>query len=383
MKRALCMLVALLFVPMAAFAQNPLEESAPFQMETPSYLLMEASTGTVIFEKNADERRPVASLTKLMTLLLTLEALEEGTITLNDQVAVSTYAAGMGGSQALLDAGSSYKLEELLKSTIVASANDSSVALAEHIAGTEGNFVEQMNARAQALGLSGTAYQNATGLPAAGQYTSARDIATLSREVGKHPRYFQYSTIWMDQIKHKGGRVTDLTNTNRLVRFYDACDGFKTGSTNEAKYCISATAQKDGTRLIAVVLGTPASQTRFNEARAMLEYGFSTYRLFSVCAKGDLLGMQVAVAHGGKDALDAAAGEGLSLLIRRGEESTISLEVALPESVQAPIERGDAIGEVRVLKSGTQIAAFPAVAGTDVGLPGYLEALLRILKSWK
>lgn len=383
MKRGICLLLALLLLPAAAFAAEPLEQGAPLAFETPSYLLMEASTGQVIFEKNADERRPVASVTKLMTLLLILEALEEGTIALSDQVMVSKAAASMGGSQALLDADSQYKLEDLLKSTIVASANDAAVALAEHLSGSEQNFVVQMNARAQTLGLTNTAYQNCTGLPAAGQYTTARDVASLSREVGMHPRFFQYSRIWMDTITHKGGRVTDLTNTNRLVRFYDICDGFKTGSTNEARYCISATAQKDGMRLIAVLLGTPASQTRFNEARQMLEYGFATYRLFSVCAKGDLLGMKVAVAHGGADAVDAAAGESMVMLIRRGDESGISLEVALPDSVEAPVERGQKLGEVRVLQNGIQVATLSAVASADVGLPGFLEALLRILQAWK
>ncbi len=381
MKRLLSFLLALL-LPAAAFA-SPLEAAAPFDLETPSYLLMEASTGQIVFEKNADERRPVASVIKLMTILLTLEALDAGSISLGDSVTVSRGAAGMGGSQALLDAGSEYKLEELLKSTIVASANDAAVALSEHIAGTEANFVDQMNARAAALGMSNTVYKNCTGLPADGQYTTARDVATVSRELGQHAQFFKYSTIWMDTLKHKGGRVTDLTNTNRLVRFYEGCDGFKTGSTNEARYCVSATAKKDGMRLIAVVLGTPASQTRFNEARKILEYGFSTYRLFPVFSEGDQLDMQVKVTRGGTDAVDAAVGSGMTLLMRRGTEAGLSLEVALPESVEAPVRRGDVLGEVRVLQNGRRIATLPAVADADVGLPGYLEALLRILSAWR
>lgn len=383
MKRLLCLILAVLLFPQAAAVAGPLEEEAPYKFETPSYLLMEASTGQVIFEHNADERRPVASVIKLMTILLVLEALEAGTVSLNDMVTVSQYAAGMGGSQVFLDAGSKYKLEELLKSMIVASANDAAVALAEHIGGSESNFSERMNARAAELGLTNTHYVNSTGLPVSGQYTTARDVATLSREVGKHPQYFNYSTIWMDTITHKDGRVTDLTNTNRLIRFYDACDGFKTGSTDEARYCISATAQQDGMRLIAVLLGTSASQTRFNEARQMLEYGFSTYKLLTICDVGDSLGMQVAVERGGSDTVDAVAGEKMTLLIRRGEESSLSLEVALKDSVFAPIERGDILGEVRVLKNGERIATLPAVAGQNVGLPGYLEALLKILNQWR
>ncbi|MCL1964687.1 MAG: D-alanyl-D-alanine carboxypeptidase [Firmicutes bacterium] len=382
MKKLVSVLLAVLLLPASALAAA-LEQGAPFALQTPSYVLMEASTGNVIFEHNADQQRPVASVTKLMTILLALEALEAGTISLGDMVMVSREAAGMGGSQALLDAGSAYKLEELLKSTIVASANDAAVALAEHIAGTEQNFVSRMNERALELALSGTVYKNTTGLPAAGQHTTARDVANLSRELAKHPQYFKYSTIWMDTIEHKGGRVTDLTNTNRLVRFYEGCDGFKTGSTNEAKYCVSATAKKDGMRLIAVVLGTPASQTRFNEARQMLEYGFASYRLFSVCQQGDRLGMQVAVTRGGMDAVDVAAGESLTVLLKRGEESGISLEVALPDAIEAPVLRGDVLGEIRVLKDGQRVGTLPAVADADVRLPGYLEALLRILNGWR
>jgi D-alanyl-D-alanine carboxypeptidase (penicillin-binding protein 5/6) len=386
MKKCMALLLAallMLALPMAPVWAEPLEAEVPLSLETPSYLLMEASTGQVIFERGADERRPVASVTKLMTILLTLEALEKGDLKLDESVDVSKAAAGMGGSQALLDASSSYKLEELLKSMIVASANDSAVALAERMAGSEANFVEQMNARAAELGMANTQYKNCTGLPAEGQYTTARDVAALSRAVGGHPKFFQYSTIWMDTIAHAGGRVTDLTNTNRLIRFYDGCDGFKTGSTNEARYCISATAMKDGMRLIAVVLGTSASQTRFNEARKMMEYGFSTYKLMNVCAEGDALNMEVAVSRGGADTVGVVMGKGMNLLIRRGEEAGISMEVALPETVQAPLKRGDALGEVRVLQNGAQIATLPAVAGADVGLPGYLAALLRLLDMWR
>jgi len=382
MRKIFLLFLAIMLIPTGAFAE-PMENNPPFAMETPSYLLMEASTGQVIFEKNADDKRPVASITKMMTILLVVEAVENGTLAMGDKIIVSATAAGMGGSQALLDADSQYGAEELLKSTIVASANDSAVALAEHIAGSEENFVEMMNKRARELELSNTAYRNCTGLPAQGQYTSARDVAVLSREVGKYPLFFKYSTIWMDTIQHKGGRVTDLTNTNRLVRFYDGCDGFKTGSTNEARYCISATAKKDGMRLIAVVLGTSASQTRFNEARKMLEHGFSTYKLFNVCQAGDSLGMELSVKRGGVDSVSVAAGESVVLLMRRGEESGVSLEVALPESVNAPLRGGEVVGEVRVIKNGVVMDTIPAVAGKDVRLPGYLEALLRILQEWK
>lgn len=265
-------LMILSLLPGLAKADDtPMEAEAPIALTSPSAILCEASTGRVVFEKNADERRPVASVNKVMTILLTLEALDEGRVSVQDQVTVSPRAASMGGSQAFLDAGERYPLGELLKTVIVASANDSAVAIAEHLAGAEEAFVKLMNARADELGLQNTHYVNCTGLPAPDHYTTARDVAKLSAQLDLHPLYYRYSTIWMDEIRHRGGRVTALTNTNRLVRFYPGCDGYKTGSTNEARYCISATAKKDGMRLIAVVLGTPAGQTRFDEARAMLE----------------------------------------------------------------------------------------------------------------
>ena len=350
-KKAVCLLLGCLILFSSALAA-PLEAAPPLELQSPSYLLMEESTGEIICEKNADERRPVASVTKLMTLLLTFEALEDGSVRLSDSVTCSKNAAGMGGSQALLDAGSQYKLEDLLRSTIIASANDSAVALAEHIAGTEENFVDRMNARAAQLGMNDTAYQNCTGLPAKGQFTTARDVATLSREMANHPDYFKYSTVWMDTLTHPGGRITDLTNTNRLVRFYQGCDGFKTGSTNEARYCISATARQGDMRLIAVVLGAPASLTRFNEARKLLEYGFASYQLLEVCSQGDLLEQNVSVSRGGADAVGVAAGETAKLLVKKGAEKGLSLQVALPKTVKAPVRRNEVLGEIRVVKDG-------------------------------
>ncbi len=361
----------------------PLETAPSIKMDAVSAVLIEASTGQPIFAVNADERRPVASITKLMTILLTLEALDAGEVKLEDQVLSSSRASGMGGSQALLDGNQYYRLEDLLKSTIIASANDAAVALAEHLAGAEEVFVQRMNARAQELGLDNTRYANCTGLPADGQYTTARDVAELSRRLDAHPRYYNYSTIWMDTITHKGGRVTDLTNTNRLVRFYENCDGYKTGSTNEARYCVSASAKRGNLRLIAVVLGSSGSQARFDTARAMLDYGFANYQLVQAAKRGEKVGMQVAVRRGAQDAVDAVIGEALSLLMRRGEEKSLSLEAVLPDSVSAPIREGEALGEVRVLRDGQEIRRLPLVAAGEVLLPGMLEGLLRILQGWR
>jgi len=375
-----CMLLAMLMLFASAKAQeeNPMESGTPFELTSPSVILTEASTGRVIFEKNADERRPVASVTKVMTILLTLEAIDEGRLSLNDSVPVSARASGMGGSQVFLDANASYKLRDLLKSVIIASANDAAVAIAEYMDGAEEAFVRRMNERAAQLGLEDTHYVNCTGLPAQGHYTTARDVARLSAQLDSHPLYYEFSTVWMDELTHKSGRVTQLTNTNRLVRFYSGCDGYKTGSTNEARYCISATAKKNSLRLIAVVLGAGAGQTRFDEARQMLEYGFSAYQLFTPVKEGDALNMDVPVHLGGSDTVSAVSGAASSLLMKKGEQGTVSLEVALVDRVSAPVKKGDVLGEIRVKKGEEVVQVLPAVAGETVELPGVVNALLRI-----
>ncbi len=382
MKRWLCMLLVLALWTGCAHAA-PLETAVPVELTTPSAVLVEAETGTVIFEKGADEKRQAASVTKLMTLLICLEKLETGEISLTDQVTISPEAAGQIGSQALLDAHASYPLETLLHATIIASANDAACALAEHMAGSESSFAEVMNQRAQELGMNSTYYTNSTGLPDDKQYTTARDVAVLACEVCRHPLYFEHASVWMDTLTHPSGRTTDLTNTNRLVRFYPGCDGLKTGSADASKYCLAATAQKNGLRLIAVVLGTPNSQTRFDEARAMLDYGFANYKRVTLLQAGDRLGKTVRVKMGMQDELEAAAGSGVSMLIRPGQEKQLSMEVELPEVVDAPVKQGDTLGVVRVLLNGEIIAKLPAVASEDVGMPGLLEGFVRLFANWR
>ena len=375
---ALCLC---LWVPLAGAA--PLEQGTPMELTSPSVILAETATGTVIFEKNADVRREAASITKMMTALLVLEALQRGDVNLDDQVTVSTHAAGQKGSQALLDANAVYSLEDLLRTTIMASANDSAVALAEKLCGSEDAFVQRMNQRAAELGMGNTCYVNATGYPQEGQYTTARDVMTLSCEVAKHPEYHKYASVWIDTLTHPGGRITDLTNTNRLVRFYEGCDGFKTGSTDGAKYCLSATVEKNGMRLVAVVLGTPNSQTRFNEARSMLDYGFANYQRTVIANKGDLLGESIAVKGGSAEQVELMLGSGLSMLLRNGQQSALKLELALPESVEAPVAQGDVLGTVNVLLEGKVIARLNCVAADDVPRPGFIEGLYRILNNWR
>ena len=371
-----------LLVPMTA-AARPLEDGTPMSLTSPAAILAETATGTIIFEKNADERREVASITKLMTALLVMEAIDRGDVQLNDSVQVSQNAAAMKGSQALLDANATYSLEDLLRTTIMASANDSAVALSEYLCGSEEAFVARMNARAGELGMTNTHYVNCTGYPQEGQYTTARDVCTLCCEVAKHPLYTKYSSVWIDKLNHPGGRVTDLTNTNRLVRFYQGCDGFKTGSTDAAKYCLAATAEKNGMRLVAIVLGTPVSQTRFDEARAMLDYGFANYQRIAIANKGDLLGETLPIHGGAADTVDLALGSGLSMLLKNGQQSGLKMELALPEYADAPIAKGDILGTVNVMLNGQVIAKLNCVAATDVPRPGFIEGLYRILNNWR
>lgn len=372
-----------LFTTAVPTGAQPLEETAPVSIGAPAYLLVEADTGTVIFEKNADEARQVASITKLMTILLLLERIDQGQMALTDSVTVSKTAAATPGSTALLDAGASYPVEDLLRATIVASGNDSAVALAEYAAGSESNFVRLMNEKAAALGLKNTVYVNCTGLPASGQHTTARDVAAIACAVSRYPLYYTFSSLWLSKITHPSGRVTDLTNTNRLVRFYTDCDGLKTGSTNEAKYCVAATAQRGGMRLIAVVLGANTSQARFDDARAMLDYGFATYTRTQVITAGELTGFQVPVTRGARDSADVAAGRGLSMLLRAGQADQLSVELILPESIQAPMAAGTEIGRMRVLLAGRTVAELPAVLASDVRLPGFLEGFMRIGELWR
>ncbi len=384
-KKWISTLLAVYFLlsPVCLRAQRvPLESEAPFELEAASVLLMDAGTGTVILEKNADEKRPVASVTKLMTILLVLEALDDGKITLEQEVTVSKAAAGMGGSQALLDAGGIYPLSELLKSLIIASANDSAVALAELLMGSEENFAAAMNRRAQELGLNDTHYVNASGLPAEGQYTTARDVAELSREVLKHPTYFEYSGIWMDEIVHKGGRVTQLVNTNRLIRFYEGADGVKTGSTNEAKYCVSATAKRGDERFLAVVLGAPTGAKRFDLAGKLLNYAFENYYTKTFLVKGQVIDKQIPVSGALSRSISASALCDLSVLVKRGEEKNWTMEFNLPKCVRAPQRKGEVIGQAIALRCGERVTDVPIVLCEEIPKLGIPAIIREIFFRW-
>ena len=368
--------------PLPELSGEPLLESPPMTLNCASALLLEPESGQVIFELNADAPRPVASVTKVMTILLTLEAIDAGRITLNDVVTISPDAAGMGGSQVLLDVGERQSVSLLLKSMIVGSANDAAVALAEALYGSEELCAAQMNARAEALGMTSTHFVNCTGLPAEGQHTSARDVAIMSMAMFSHPLYFQYSRIWLDEVDHGDGRTTQLTNTNKLIRLYTGCDGGKTGSTDEAGYCISATAERGDMRLIAVVLGAPSGTERFEAAKEMFDYGFANYRLYPVAQRGTPIRGRLPVTGGESDSLALELDGDLTLLILKGSEQDIRLSPNLPESVEAPIGLGERIGSVNVVVEGKNVAAIPIVASEAVGAKGLFPGLCRFWQNW-
>ena len=386
MRKFACLLLALaLLAPCAARGElmdTALETAPPIPLLCESAVLVEPESGQILFEQTADERRPVASVTKVMAILLALEALEAGRATLEDPVPVSQTAAGMGGSQVLLDAGETLPFETLLKSMIVGSANDATVAIGEYLYGSHQLFVDRMNERAQELGMADTHFVNSTGLPAEGHYTTARDVARMTVEMLKHPLYFEYSTIWLDSVIHESGRETQLTNTNRLIRLYDGCDGGKTGSTNEAGYCISATAERGGMRLIAVVLGAQSSSDRFDTAASMFDYGFANYRLYPVAKSGAKIKGEIPVEGGNLPSIALMLQGDLTLLMKKGTEQSVELLPNLPQSVQAPLDMGDAVGSVDVVLDGRKIARIAVVAAQAVGRQDFADGLRRVFGRW-
>ncbi len=366
-----------------AAATAPANTADSFSFNCKAALLIDADTGTVLYEKNADEKLPVASVTKVMTLLLAFEALDQGKFALDDQIVVSANAAGMGGSQALLDANGKYKAGDLLKTIIVASANDSSVAMAELISGSESLFVEAMNARAAELGMVNTHFVNCTGLPAEGQYTTARDVALMSRQLIKHPLFFQYSKVWMFDLQHANGRITQLSNTNKLTRFYDGCDGIKTGSTDEAGYCLSSSAKRGDTRFQAVVLGANTSQERNTYVTKLFDYAFATYKSVSLYAAGDAVQSGIRVWGGQLTTMNAVTNERVSALVKKGEEGKVDKSIELYQPVNAPVEKGEQIGILRVYKDGQLVDEYPLLADRDVLEAGFWTNITKILDTLK
>ena len=362
------------------------ENGGTVTVTAPSVLLMEASSGKVLFEKDADTKRPPASVTKVMTILLIYDALSEGKIHKEDVVTVSEYAASMGGSQVFLEAGEEQTVDTLLKCIIVSSANDACVAMAELIAGTEEAFVQQMNERAKGLGMKNTVFKNCNGLDADGHVTTARDIALMSRElITKYPDVYEYTKIWMDTIIHKtkkGESEFGLSNTNKLIRQYSYATGLKTGSTGEAKFCLSATAPKDGIALIAVIMAAPDVNARFADAQTLLNYGFSVCRKYED-RDWESLKKAVKVKRGETDQVEAVQEQGFSYVDVSGTDlSGIEKKVLPDNSLEAPVKKGQKAGKVQYLLGGKTIGEVDLVTTEEVPAMSLKKAIEDVLDSF-
>ena len=345
-------------------------------VEAQAALLMEKTTGQVLYAKNEHEQLEPASVTKVMTLLLAMEALDEGRIRYDDTVTVSAYAASMGGSQVFLSEGEQITVEDLFKAICVASGNDASVAMAEHIAGVTELFVEQMNARAKQLGMNDTHFVNCTGLPAEGHVTSAWDIALMSRElILHHPDIRRFTTIWMDTLR---GGSFQLSNTNKLIRFYDGATGLKTGSTDAAGFCISATAERDGMELIAVIMKGQTADKRNTDAKTLLNYGFSTYALVEIAPQEPLA--PVPVRLGAEDAVQPVLPSGSALLVEKTKAGQLTQSVELPAEVEAPVAAGQALGTLTVRAGDEVLLELPLQAEQAVEKLSWGGMLTRLLR---
>ena len=373
-KTVLPLFLAVIFLLSAAPARADVPDCVPFEVNAESAVLMEMSTGTVLYAKNADRALPPASVTKIMTLLLFMEEVDAGNIALDEEITVSEYAASMGGSQVYLEAGETMTAEDLLKCVIIASANDAAVTLAEKVAGSEEAFVARMNKRAEELGMANTHFENVTGLDdtAVKHLTSAYDIALMSKALLAHETITKYSTIWMDSIR---GGAFGLTNTNRLVRFYPGITGLKTGSTSKAGFCMSATAKRDGMHLIAVVMGSPTRDIRNAAAKELLDYGFAGYSLYE--SPGGRAG-EVPV-KGGVEDLCGAVKPPVSMLMAKGKSRGVTEEILLDGSVTAPVKEGQRVGVVRYLSEGEVLREEPVTAASAIPRIGFGGLLLRML----
>lgn len=372
----------------AAEAAAPVDAVAGPEIAAPSALLMEASTGQVIYEKNADEKRSPASVTKVMTLILIFDAIDSGKIKMTDEVVTSAHAKSMGGSQVFLEEGEIQTVETLIKCIVIASGNDASVAMAEYIAGTEDEFVRMMNERAAGLGMTNTHFVDCCGLTESPEHlTTARDIALMSRElINKYPQIHNYSTIWMENITHvtkQGTREFGLSNTNKLLKMATnfKVTGLKTGSTSIAKYCLSATAEKDGVRLIASIMAAPDFKARFADAQTLLNYGYANCKLYEDTEMPEL--PQMEVTDGVEDTVPLKYGGGFSYLSLSGEDFTaVEKKLMIPEALEAPVEPGERAGVLRYELNGKALGEVDILTDGSVKKAGYRDYLGKLKRAW-
>lgn len=364
MKKVICFFICVCFMmqSVVVFAEG----NTDLGLNAKSAILMEEATGNILYESNPNERLPIASVTKVMTMLLIMEAVDSGKISLDDMVTVSENAMSYGGSTMFLETGEQLTVNDMLKGIAVASANDGCVAMAEHLAGSESAFVDMMNEKAKELGMENTHFMNTNGLDEDDHYSSARDVAIMSRELMKHETIFNYTSIWMDTLR--GGKF-QLANTNKLIRFYDGANGLKTGSTSKALCCLSAAAKRNDMQLIAVVLGAPTSAERFASAKSLLDYGFANYAVNTQITAGDEV-QKIAVEKGVDKEVGVVAGDSCSTLVKKGQEDNITKEIKIDDTITAPIEAGQKIGTMTISRDGEVIADIDLNASSAVEKKG-------------
>lgn len=371
---AACFLAAV--VALMTFSTRVTALSAE-ELPAPSAVLMEASTGKVLFEKNAHEQRPCASITKVMTLLLVMEALDEGRIHLEDMVSASEHASSMGGSDIWLEPGETMSVDDLLKATVIVSANDAAVALAEYVSGSEEAFVQRMNERAAELGMTNTVFKNCNGLDEDGHVTTAYDIALMSRALIQHEKIFDYTQVWMDELR--GGK-TQLVNTNKLLKSYSGITGLKTGTTGKAGSCMAATAERDGMSLVAVVLGCASTEDRFSSAASLLDAGFSGWALTAPSLSSDALA-PIAVEKGMQSTVAVEADPLTGVVVPKGRAGEVVCETTMEEILTAPVEQGQAVGEVTCVLDGEVLARSQIRAASSVEALTFSSAWLSLLRA--
>ena len=377
---SLILIVACLLPSNQVFAENEKE----FQnFSSTSYVLLDAKSGEILTSFNENEKLPVASICKLMTTLLTLEAIDNGTLTLEDEVLASEHACSVEGSQAFLDAGSKYKVKDLLKSVVVASANDSAIVLAEAIGGSETKFVEKMNKRASELGMTNTVYQNATGLNTIdSQHSTALDTAKILKKVEQYDVYNEFCKIWMDKLVHPSGRETELVNTNRLIRYYDYCNGGKTGYTDEAGYCLSSTAEKDGLRLVAVVLNCKDSASRFKESMELYSYGFANFENAKIVDSNINIDKTIKVNGGKVNDVAVHPLQDFYALSKKGEKANYEVNFELDKNIKAPKDLNSVVGKCVVTKNGIVVQEIELGITEKLEKQTYKDVLSKILDDW-
>lgn len=377
-----------LFVSLAIFitmiqpvlADEDKESSIPLAKDVPSAILLEQSTGTIIFDKNAHEQLPPASMTKVMTMLLVMEALDEGTLKLDEMVRISERASSMGGSQVFLAAGEEMSVEDLIKAIAIASGNDASVALAERLAGSEEQFVNQMNEKVKDLGLENTTFKNASGLPAEGQISTAYDMAMISKELLRHENITQYTSIYEDFLRKGEENEFWLVNTNKLVRFYPGADGLKTGFTQEAKYCLAATANKDNMRVISVVMGAETAKKRNQSISEMFDYAYSQYGTTTLFEKGEKV-QSLNMLHAKNDEIDVITSEPIRTLHAKGEsEEEYDVTISMNDSISLPIQKGAKVGTMYIQKNGETIKESPLTVSENINKASYFSLFKRSLQ---